>query len=83
MPCNFFKGEFNISETGDTFFDMSNYSKGMLYVNGQNLGRYWNIGPQQRLFCPASWLKKGKNEIVLFDFFEWESKVIAGFKTME
>jgi beta-galactosidase len=83
MPCNLFKGEFNLSETGDTYFDMGNYSKGMLYVNGHNLGRYWNIGPQQRLYCPSSWLKKGKNEMVLFDFFEWKNKAIAGFKTME
>lgn len=82
-PCNFFAGEFSLSETGDTYFDLSNYSKGMLYVNGHNLGRYWNIGPQQRLYCPASWLKKGKNEIVVFDLFEWESKAIAGFKTIE
>ena len=83
MPCNFFKGEFNLNETGDTFFDMSKYAKGMLYINGHNLGRYWNIGPQQRLFCPASWLKKGKNEMVLFDFFAGEPKTVTGFKTME
>ncbi len=83
MPCNFFKGEFNLSETGDTFFDMSKYAKGMLYINGHNLGRYWNIGPQQRLFCPASWLKKGKNEMVVFDFFAGEPKTVTGFKTME
>ncbi len=82
-PCNFFKGEFMLAQTGDSYFDMSNYSKGMLYVNGHNLGRYWNIGPQQRLYCPASWLKKGKNEIIVFDFFALESKPVAGFTTME
>lgn len=83
MPCNFFKGKFNLSETGDTFFDMSKYAKGMLYINGHNLGRYWNIGPQQRLFCPASWLKKGKNEMVVFDFFAGKPAAVSGFKTME
>ncbi|MEP7231326.1 MAG: beta-galactosidase family protein [Ginsengibacter sp.] len=82
-PCNFFKGEFMLAQTGDSYFDMSNYSKGMLYVNGHNLGRYWNIGPQQRLYCPASWLKKGKNEIIVFDFFALESKAVAGFTAME
>ncbi|MDQ6889222.1 MAG: beta-galactosidase [Bacteroidota bacterium] len=82
-PCNFFKGEFSLDETGDTYFDMSNYAKGMLYVNGHNLGRYWNIGPQQRLYCPASWLKKGKNEIIVFDFFSLEDKTVPGFKTIE
>lgn len=82
MPCNFFKGTFDLTQTGDTYFDMSAYSKGVLYVNGHNLGRFWKIGPQQRLYCPASWLKKGPNEILVFDFFEWESKKIAGFKSI-
>lgn len=68
--CNFFEGNFSLSETGDTYFDMINYFKGLVYINGHNLGRYWNIGPQQRLYCPASWLKKGNNEIIVFDFFQ-------------
>ncbi len=83
QPCNFFKGEFSLDQTGDTYFDMSKYSKGMLYINGHNLGRHWNIGPQQRLYCPASWLKKGKNEIVVFDFLQTTEKQIEGFKTPE
>ncbi len=82
-PCNFFNGEFNLPETGDTYFDMRNYSKGILYVNGHNLGRYWHIGPQQRLFCPASWLKKGKNKIVVFDLLQTAAKQIDGFQTLE
>ena len=49
----FFTGKFNLAETGDTYFDMSHYSKGLVYINGHNLGRYWNIGPQQRLYCPG------------------------------
>ena len=62
----FFKGDFNLEKTGDTYFDLSNYSKGIVYINGHNLGRYWNVGPQQRLYCPASWLKKGRNQIIVF-----------------
>ena len=69
-PCTFFEGNFELSNTGDTYFDMSNYFKGVVYINGHNLGRYWNIGPQQRLYCPASWLKKGKNSIVVFDLLQ-------------
>ena len=69
-PCTFFEGSFELAETGDTYFDLSNYFKGMVYINGHNLGRYWNIGPQQRLYCPASWLKKGKNEILVFDLLQ-------------
>jgi beta-galactosidase len=72
-PCNFFEGNFTLSGTGDTYIDMSNYFKGIVYVNGHNLGRYWNIGPQQRLFCPASWLNKGNNKIMVFDFFQKEA----------
>jgi beta-galactosidase len=81
--ANFFKGNFDLTETGDTFFDMSQYSKGNLYVNGHNLGRYWNRGPQQRLYCPASWLKKGKNEILVFDLHQKEAAVISSMKKME
>ena len=81
--CNFFSGSFTLSETGDTYFNLSNYKKGMVYVNGHNLGRYWNIGPQQHLYCPASWLKKGNNEIVVFDLFQQQGKEIEGTRTLE
>jgi beta-galactosidase len=74
----FFRGFFDLNATGDTYFDMSNYSKGFLFVNGHNLGRYWNIGPQQRLYCPASWLKKGRNEISVFDLHQLEAASISG-----
>jgi len=52
-------------------------------VNGHNLGRFWNIGPQQKLYCPASWLKKGTNEIIVFDLHQQEARMISGNKTME
>lgn len=80
---NIFKGTFELDETADTFIDMSNYKKGVVYVNGNNLGRYWEIGPQKRLYCPATFLKKGKNEVVVFDLFETEAKTVKGFKTIE
>ena len=81
-PCNFFAGSFDLSQTGDTYFDMSGYSKGVLYVNGHNLGRFWNIGPQQRLYCPASWLKKGKNKILVFDLLQLQPASIKGMQTL-
>lgn len=77
-PCNFFAGSFMLSETGDTYFDMSTYSKGVLFVNGHNLGRYWNSGPQQRLYCPAGFLKRGKNEILAFDLHQLAAAPIKG-----
>ncbi|MFT3677740.1 MAG: hypothetical protein QM781_17745 [Chitinophagaceae bacterium] len=79
----FFKGSFTLTETGDTYFDLSGYSKGVVYVNGHNLGRYWSLGPQYRLYCPASWLKKGVNEIVVFDLHQENPVQIAGVTTLE
>jgi len=79
----FFTGNFNLEQTGDTYFDMSNYSKGLVFINGHNLGRYWNIGPQQRLYCPASWLIKGKNRICVFDLHSLRAATVSGKKTIE
>lgn len=80
--CNFFTGEFELAETGDTFIDVRNYFKGLLYVNGHLLGRYWNIGPQQRLYCPASWLRKGKNKVIVFDLLQEQPAEISGHQKM-
>jgi len=62
-----YRGSFMVKEVGDTFLDMSTWGKGMVWVNGFNIGRFWKIGPQQTLYMPGSWLKKGKNEIIIFD----------------
>lgn len=66
----FFTGIFSLTELGDTFLDMSKWKKGVVWINGHNLGRYWEIGPQYRLFIPAPWLKKGRNEIIVFDLYQ-------------
>lgn len=79
----FFRSAFKLTATGDTYFDMSNFSKGVVWVNGHNLGRYWNIGPQFHLYCPASWLKKGKNEIVVFDLFQKDATTVSGVSSLE
>jgi beta-galactosidase len=81
-PGGFFKGTFELDQPADTFFDLSEYQKGYVWVNGHNLGRYWNIGPQQRLYCPASWLRTGRNEIVVLDLHLTEPKRIAGKPTL-
>lgn len=62
-----YTGEFTLSKTGDTFLDMEKFSKGIVFVNGHNLGRFWNAGPQQTLYLPGCWLQEGKNTIVVFD----------------
>ena len=53
----------------DTFFDMRGWQKGYVWVNGHLLGRYWNIGPQERLYCPGEFLKQGKNTVEILDLF--------------
>jgi beta-galactosidase len=62
-----YKGTFNLTETGDTFIDMESWGKGIIFINGINIGRYWHVGPQQTLYIPGVWLKKGANEIVIFE----------------
>ncbi len=79
---SFFKGSFELQQTGDTYFDLSKFAKGIVYVNGHNLGRYWNVGPQQHLFCPASWLKKGANEIIVFDFHRDKAGSVSGVSAL-
>ena len=56
-----YKQVIKLQQNYDTYFYMSNWEKGYLFVNGRNLGRYWNQGPQQALFCPGVWLKQGDN----------------------
>ena len=82
-PGIFYKGNFSLIRTGDTFFDISNFKKGVVWVNGHNLGRYWDIGPQKRLYCPASWIKQGMNEIIIFDLHQTEGTRVSGKTTLE
>ncbi|XP_046927912.1 beta-galactosidase-1-like protein 2 [Lynx rufus] len=53
----------------DTFIKMEGWTKGVIFINGQNLGRYWNIGPQEALYLPGPWLHPGSNEIIVFEEF--------------
>ena len=63
----YYRGTFTLDKTGDTFLNMTNWSKGMVWVNGYAIGRYWEIGPQQTLYVPGCWLKKGENEVIILD----------------
>lgn len=82
-PGQFLKGTFRLSRLGDTYIDVSGLKKGVIWVNGHNLGRYWEIGPQKRLYCPAPWLKKGTNEIVVFDLHQTAPASVSGARTLE
>jgi beta-galactosidase len=79
-PGTFFHGAFELPAIGDTFLDMTGWKKGIVWINGRNLGRYWEIGPQKRFYCPAPFLKTGRNEIVVFDLHALRPATIRGFR---
>lgn len=62
---SFYQAEFTLTDLADTFIDCRSYGKGVVIVNGINLGRYWQRGPIHSLYCPKEFLKKGTNEIVI------------------
>ena len=66
---HFASGSFKLSTVGDSFLDVRSLGKGLIWINGHPLGRFWNIGPQGTLYVPAPWLKKGVNEVVIFELF--------------
>ncbi len=74
----YYKATFNLDKPGDTFLNMMNWKKGMVYVNGHNIGRFWEIGPQQTLYMPGCWLKKGQNEIIILDLLGTDHPTIVG-----
>lgn len=70
------EAEFTLDETGDTFLDMRNFGKGIVFINGKNAGRYWSkVGPQLTLYIPGVWLKKGRNLIQIFEQIESHNTV--------
>ena len=82
-PGQFFRGTFKLDRAADTFIDMTGYRKGVVWVNGHNLGRYWDIGPQKRLYCPAPWLKAGENEVVVLDLHMTQAAPLRGKATLK
>lgn len=81
-PGLFFKATLQLEQSGDCYLDMAGWDKGYLWVNGHLLGRYWRIGPQQRLFCPASFWRRGDNEIVLLDLHRLAPVPISSATTL-
>ncbi len=63
----FYRGSFDAQPGADTFLDMRGWGRGFVVVNGFNLGRFWEIGPQYTLYVPGGLLKEKDNEIVVFD----------------
>lgn len=82
-PGMFFRGTFTMETPTDTYIDMTGYKKGVVWVNGHNLGRYWDIGPQHRLYAPATVLKAGRNEVVVLDLLKTDATPLAGAATLK
>lgn len=63
----FYQFILNVDEACDTYLDFTGWGKGVAFINGFNLGRFWEIGPQRRLYVPGPLLRLGENEIILFE----------------
>jgi beta-galactosidase len=74
----FWRATLDVKEPADTFLDLRHWSKGVVWVNGRCLARFWNIGPTQTAYLPGPWLKPGPNDIVIMDLFGPEQPVVAG-----
>lgn len=79
MPA-YYRTTFRLDKVGDTFLDMSTWGKGMIWVNGLAIERFWEIGPQQTLFMPGCWLKEGENEVIVLDLKGPEKASVRGLK---
>ncbi|WP_407673154.1 glycoside hydrolase family 35 protein [Paenibacillus alkalitolerans] len=79
LAPSFFRGTLHIDEhePSDTFLDMDGWTKGVVFINGFNLGRYWNKGPQRTLYVPAPLLRQGDNEIVIFELHETRQTAVT------
>ena len=81
LPRGIYRGKFKVNKTDDTFLNLESWGKGLVYVNGHPLGRIWEIGPQQTLYMPGCWLRKGENDIVVFDILGPKEVKSEGLKT--
>ena len=63
----FYRVDFRVDEPADTYLELPGFGKGCVALNGRLLGRFWEIGPQKRLYIPGPWLRKGDNTLVIFE----------------
>ena len=63
----FYRGVLSVVAVADTFVEMSGWGKGMVWINGHALARFWSVGPQYTHYCPAGWLVQGNNELIIFE----------------
>jgi beta-galactosidase len=76
----FWRGSFEVARPADTFLDLTTWGKGVIWINGRCLARFWNIGPTQTAYLPGAWLKQGRNELVILDLTGPEKPVVRGLE---
>lgn len=76
----FWSGTFTVEKPADTFLDLRTWGKGVIWVNGHCLSRFWNIGPTQTAYLPGAWLKAGENRIIALDLLGPAEPTIAGLE---
>jgi beta-galactosidase len=69
-------GELELDAPADLFLDTLHWGKGLVWVNGFLLGRYWRRGPQRTLFVPSPVTRAGRNEVVVLEFEAMAEPVI-------
>ncbi|KUP22532.1 beta-galactosidase family protein [Paenibacillus sp. DMB5] len=67
LQTTFYRGSFQVNEPEDTFLRLDGWIKGQVFINGFNLGRYWEKGPTKTMYVPAPLLRQGDNELILFE----------------
>lgn len=71
------RGVFTVEgQPEDTFVRLDGFGKGVIFLNGQPLSRYWEIGPQRTAYLPAPFLRQGENELIVLELEKRESDTV-------
>ena len=76
----FWRGQFTVEKPADTYLDVSSWGKGVVWVNGHCLGRFWNIGPTQTMYLPGPWLRAGRNDVGVLDLLGPQEAALTGLE---
>jgi beta-galactosidase len=63
-----YRGTLTVRGAGDALLELPGWTRGFVWVNGFNLGRYWSAGPQQALYVPGPVLREGVNDVWVLEF---------------
>ena len=63
----FYAFDVELKALKDTYLELTHFGKGIVFVNGVNIGRFWDVGPTLSLYIPHGLLTIGKNRIIIFE----------------